>query len=149
MDNDNVVALAAPALVSDPSDPLTDPLRTGARRLIEAAVAVEFEEHLATFGKERLADGRRRVVRNGHLPGRQVLTGIGAVDVRVPKSRSREGAPATFCSSEHAVDDLQDGHERGETPGAGCEASGSSPKVIEGMTFNDGIEVIEVSRTAA
>ena len=96
MDNDNVVALAAPATLSDP---LTDLLRAGARRLIEAAVSAEFEEHLAAFASERLADGRRRVVRNGHLPDRQVLTGIGAVDVRVPKSRSREGARAPFRSS--------------------------------------------------
>ena len=96
MDNDNVVALAAPAT---DSDPLTDLLRSGARRLIEAAVSAEFEDHLAAFAGERLADGRRRVVRNGHLPPRQVLTGIGAVDVRVPKSRSREGSRATFRSS--------------------------------------------------
>ena len=96
MDNDNVVALAAPATISDP---LTDLLRTGARRLIEAAVTAEFDEYLAAFDDQKLPDGRRRVVRNGHLPERQVLTGIGAIDVRVPKSRSREGAPATFRSS--------------------------------------------------
>lgn len=96
MSNDNVVALAAPATISDP---LTDLLRTGARRLIEAAVAAEFDEYLAAFDDQKLPDGRRRVVRNGHLPERQVLTGIGAIDVRVPKSRSREGAPAPFRSS--------------------------------------------------
>lgn len=96
MDNDNVVALAAPAAVSDP---LTDLLRTGARQLIEAAVVAEFDEYLAAFDDEKLADGRRRVVRNGHLPERSILTGIGTVDVQVPKSRSREGSPATFRSS--------------------------------------------------
>ena len=96
MDNDNVVALAAPATVLDP---LTDLLRSGARQLIEATVMAEFDEYLAQFDDQKLPDGRRRVVRNGHLPERQVLTGIGAVDVRVPKSRSREGSPATFRSS--------------------------------------------------
>ena len=39
MGNDDVVSLAAPAAVSDP---LTDLLRAGARRLIEAAVSAEF-----------------------------------------------------------------------------------------------------------
>ena len=39
MSNDTVVSLAAPARVCDP---LTDLLRTGARRLIEAAVTAEF-----------------------------------------------------------------------------------------------------------
>ena len=89
MGNDNVVSLAAPAAVSDP---LTDLLRAGARRLIEAAVSAEFGEYLSAFEEEKLPDGRRQMVRNGHLPERQILTGIGAVDVRVPKARSRSGS---------------------------------------------------------
>ena len=92
----NVVSLAAPASVSDP---LTDLLRAGARRLIEAAVSAEFGEYLSAFEEEKLPDGRRRMVRNGHLPERQILTGIGTVDVRVPKARSRSGAPEPFRSS--------------------------------------------------
>ncbi len=60
---------------------------------------VEFKEHWAAFENQTLADGRRRVVRNGRLPERQVLTWTGAVDVRVPKSRSRAGSPAPFRSS--------------------------------------------------
>ena len=96
MGNDNVVSLAAPAAVSDV---LTELLRTGARRLIEVAIAAEFEEYLSGFSAERLADGRQRVVRNGHLPWREILTGIGGVEVRVPKSRSRAGSPTPFRSS--------------------------------------------------
>ena len=96
MSNDTVVSLAAPARVSDP---LTELLRTGARRLIEAAVTAEFEEYLSGFVQEKLPDGRQRVVRNGHLPERKILTGLGEVDVRVPKSRSRSGLPEPFRSS--------------------------------------------------
>ena len=96
MSNDNVVSLAAPGEVSDP---LTDLLRAGARQLIEAAVSAEFGEYLSAFEEEKLPDGRRRVVRNGHLPERQILTGIGAVDVRVPKARSRSGSQEPFRSS--------------------------------------------------
>ena len=96
MSNDTVVSLAAPARVSDP---LTELLRTGARRLIEAAVTAEFEEYLSGFVQEKLPDGRQRVVRNGHLPERKILTGLGEVDVRVPKSRSRSGSPEPFRSS--------------------------------------------------
>ena len=77
------------------SDPLTDLLRAGARQLIEAAVSAEFGEYLSAFEEEKLPDGRRRMVRNGHLPERQILTGIGAVDVRVPKARSRSGSGGT------------------------------------------------------
>ena len=96
MNNDTVVSLAAPARVSDP---LTELLRTGARRLIEATVSAEFEEYLSGFVQEQLPDGRQRVVRNGHLPERKILTGVGEVDVRVPKSRSRSGSPEPFRSS--------------------------------------------------
>ena len=96
MSNDTVVSLAAPALVPDP---LTELLRSGARRLIEAAVSAEFEEYLSAFGHEKLPDGRQRVVRNGHLPERKILTGLGEVDVRVPKARSRSGSPEPFRSS--------------------------------------------------
>ena len=96
MSNDTVVSLAAPARVSDP---LTELLRTGARRLIEAAVTAEFEEYLSGFVHEKLPDGRQRVVRNGHLPERKILTELGEVDVRVPKSRSRSGSPEPFRSS--------------------------------------------------
>ena len=96
MSNDTVVSLAAPALVRDP---LTELLRSGARRLVEAAVRAEFEEHLSTFGHEKLPDGRQRVVRNGRLPERKILTGLGEVDVRVPKARSRSGSPEPFHSS--------------------------------------------------
>ena len=86
MSNDTVVSLAAPALVPDP---LTELLRSGARRLVEAAVRAEFEEHLSAFGHEKLPDGRQRVVRNGRLPERKILTGLGEVNVRVPKARGR------------------------------------------------------------
>ena len=77
---------------------MTELLRTGARRLIEAAVTAEFEEYLSGFVQEKLPDGRQRVVRNGHLPERKILTGLGEVDVRVPKARSRSGSPEPFRS---------------------------------------------------
>ena len=96
MSNDTVVSLAALAPVSAP---LTELLRAGARRLIEAAVSAEFEEYLSSFGHEKLSDGRQQVVRNRHLPERKILTGLGEVGVRVPKARSRSGSPEPFRSS--------------------------------------------------
>ena len=96
MSSDTVVSLAAPAQVTDP---LTELLRAGARRLIEAAVSAEFEEYLSVFGHEKLPDYRQRVVRNGHLPERKIFTGLGEVEVRVPKARSRSGLPESFRSS--------------------------------------------------
>src|SRR5258708_38107134 len=37
-------------------------------------------------------DGHQRVVRHGHLPEREVMTGIGPVTVHQPRVRDREAA---------------------------------------------------------
>lgn len=84
-------------ILSHPSqglcDPLTDILRGGARKLIEQAVEAELSDLLSQYGEERLPDGRARLVRHGHLPEREVLTGIGAVSVQVPRVRDRAQTP--------------------------------------------------------
>ncbi len=88
----------------DPSgfsaDPLTGILRSGARRLIEQAVEAELAVLLAAHAGERTADGRARLVRHGHLPEREVMTGIGPVPVKVPRVRDRSdvGEKVRFTS---------------------------------------------------
>ena len=77
----------------DPSgfsvDLLTDILRAGARDLIQQAVEAELSALLATQAQDLTADGRARLVRHGHLPERDVVTGIGPVPVKVPRVRDR------------------------------------------------------------
>jgi len=72
-------------------DPLTDLLRSGARKPIEQAVESEPDTLIAAHAGERIADGRVRPVRNGHLPEREVRTGIGPIPVKVPRLRDRGG----------------------------------------------------------
>lgn len=74
-------------------DPLTDILRDGARKLIEQAVEAELAGLLSQYSDEKLPDGRARLVRHGHLPAREVLTGIGAIPVNVPRVRDRADTP--------------------------------------------------------
>ncbi len=74
-------------------------LRVGARRLIEQAVEAELQELLMAHEDRRLADGRAGVVRNGHLPERDIQTGLGPVTVRIPKVRAKTGEPVTFRSA--------------------------------------------------
>ena len=81
------------------ADPLHALLRSGARRLIGEAVEAELAEYLDGYADHRLDDGRRAVVRNGYLPERTVQTGIGEVEVRVPKVRDRSGGGACFRSA--------------------------------------------------
>ena len=75
-------------------DPLTEILRTGARRLITRAVEVEFDTFLALNCDLALPDGRQRVVRHGHDPVRTIQTGIGPVEVQKPKARDRSAPEA-------------------------------------------------------
>ena len=59
------------------SDPFTDVLRDGARKLIEQAIHAELSVLMNAYSGETLEDGRARLVRHGHLPEREVMTGIG------------------------------------------------------------------------
>ena len=82
------------ATLPDPSgsspDPLTGIIRDGARKLIEQAIEAELATLPAAFAADKLADGRARLVRHGHLPAREVLTGVGPVAVKVPRVRDRK-----------------------------------------------------------
>ena len=46
---------------------------------------------LASHADKLTEDGRQRLVRHGHLPEREVMTGIGPVAVRCPRVRDRVG----------------------------------------------------------
>ena len=89
MSNNNVTKLIQPGAFDDP---LTEILRNGARALLTQAVEAEVAEFLARYAGLKTEDGRARVVRHGHLPEREVMTGIGPVAVRQPRVRDREAA---------------------------------------------------------
>ena len=80
-------------------DPLTEILRTGARALISEAVELELNHLLKKHETKKLSDGRQAVVRNGYLPARTLQTGIGDVDIQVPKIRDRTQSGIKFNSS--------------------------------------------------
>ena len=84
----NVFELTQPGTFSDP---LTEVLRNGARTLLGQAVEAEVAAWLSTHTDKLTDDGRRRLVRHGHLLEREIVTGIGAVAVRCPRVRDRVG----------------------------------------------------------
>lgn len=94
MREDTTIPFRNPAL----RDELSELVREGARRIIRQAVEAEFEAYLEAHAGEHDAQGRRAVVRNGYLPSREVLTGVGPVRVRVPRTRDRSGAGRRFRS---------------------------------------------------
>jgi len=67
MKQDSVVQFHNPEEVSDP---LTELLRDGARRLIQQAVEAELAELLGQYAGQTDSQGRAAVVRNGYLPER-------------------------------------------------------------------------------
>jgi transposase-like protein len=101
MPKDNVIELKKPERFVD--DPITDVLRTGARKLLTEALEAEIEGFLVRYRDVRDTQDRQRVVRNGYLPERQIQTGIGPVSVKVPRARDRqpdhESGPVRFRSS--------------------------------------------------
>jgi len=103
MSNDNVFKLIQPGTFDDQ---LTEILRQGARSLMAQAVEAEVADFLAKHTDLKTEDGRQRVVRHGHLPEREVMTGIGPVAVRQPRVRDREAA-ANEADGEDAVRQTQ------------------------------------------
>ena len=89
MTDPNVIKLAQPGSFTDS---LTEILRNGARALLTQAVETEVADFLRRYADLKTEAGRRRVVRHGHLPEREIMTGIGPVAVRQPRVRDREAA---------------------------------------------------------
>lgn len=81
------------------NDPLTDLLKTGARALIQQAVEAELQTFIGEYAKVTDLRGRQTVVRNGYLPEREIVTGVGTVAVKIPKVRDRSGSGVKFNSS--------------------------------------------------
>ncbi len=89
MTDTNVIKLAQPGTFTDS---LTEILRNGARTLLTQAVETEVADFLGRYADLKTETGRQRVVRHGHLPEREIMTGIGPVAVRQPRVRDREAA---------------------------------------------------------
>ena len=68
---------------------LEEILREGARRMLEMAVEGEVAEYVERHAGRRDEAGHRLVVRNGHMPQRELVTGIGPVKVRQPRVNDR------------------------------------------------------------
>ena len=101
MYEDTVVSFAHPDRIST-EDPLTEVLRLGARRLLAEAIEAEVSAFIADYADLVDEAGRRRVVRHGYLPEREVQTGIGGISVRRPRVRDRvpdAGGSIRFTSS--------------------------------------------------
>lgn len=72
--------------LNTPQDPLTELIRQRARDLIAQHQNV-------------MVDGKQAIVRNGFLPERTLQTGVGDVEMQIPKVRDRSGNGVKFNSN--------------------------------------------------
>jgi hypothetical protein len=117
----NVIKLAQPGAFTDS---LTEILRNGARALLTQAVEAEVAEFLAKHVGLQTETGQRRVVRHGHLPERETIRSKGCLSNKTALAmvfKLVEGAQKSWRRL--------DGHNQ-------------LPKLIQGVKFTDGIEVI-------
>jgi putative transposase len=73
-------------------DVMTEILRAGAQKMLAEMIEQEVEDWLARRAHLRDEQGRRKVVRNGYLPKREIVTGVGSLEVRQPRVRDRRPA---------------------------------------------------------
>lgn len=92
MTDSNIIPLEKP----DTSDPLASILKQGAQQLLAQAIEAEIAEFLS---QHQPVEGKATVVRNGYLPERTIQTGLGDIDVSVPKTRDRSKTGLKFTSS--------------------------------------------------
>jgi putative transposase len=70
-------------------DVLTEVIRQGAKQLLSQAIEAEVAEWIERHKGHQDDQGRQQVVRNGFLPPRTILTGVGPVDVKQPRVHDR------------------------------------------------------------
>jgi putative transposase len=91
----NVISLNKP----EQNDPLQEVLREGARKMLAAAIEAEVAAFIEQHGALKTNENKAAVVRNGYLPERSIQTGLGAIEVKIPKVRDRSSSGIKFNSS--------------------------------------------------
>jgi len=101
MNQHNVIGLQTQAsALAEGQLNLEQLLRQGAQRMLQKAIENEVQEFVAAHGGLRTEEDRQAVVRNGSLPARQILTGLGPVDLQQPRVRDRRSADKVRFSSQ-------------------------------------------------
>ena len=94
MTDNNVSQLHKP----EPIDIFQQVLKQGAQELLAKAIEAEVQQLLAANQSLITQNGKAGLVRNGYLPERTIQTGLGDIDVKVPKVRDRTGGGIKFNS---------------------------------------------------
>ncbi|MGR9046650.1 MAG: IS256 family transposase [Gammaproteobacteria bacterium] len=94
MTDSNIITLNKP----EQNDPLQEVLREGARKILATAIEAEIAAFIEQHSALKTDENKAAVVRNGYLPERSIQTGLGDIEVQVPKVRDRSGSGIKFNS---------------------------------------------------
>jgi len=97
MSDNKIIPFKDPAEKAE--DALTILLREGARDLLGKAIEAEIQSFLSEYEENRDEKGRQKIVRNGYLPSRTIQSGIGDIEIKIPRTRDRGGSGIQFSSS--------------------------------------------------
>ena len=86
MENDTVRRIEA----QGPGSILEEIARRGAQQMLGEAMEAEVAEFLAQHAEKRDENGHRVVVRNGHMPARELISGIGRIPIEQPRIDDRQ-----------------------------------------------------------
>lgn len=79
------------------TNPLHELIREGARRMIQAAIEVEVSEYIEKHATVLNEAGHRLVVRNGHMPARQLQSEAGHIRIKQPRINDKR--PGKYFTS--------------------------------------------------
>ena len=86
MENDTVRSIEA----QGPGSILEEIARRRAQQMLAEAMEAEVAEFVAQDADKRDENGHRVVVRNGHMPARELTTGIGRIPIEQPRIDDRQ-----------------------------------------------------------
>lgn len=98
MSEDNILSFKNPSK-EIVEDSLTSFLRSSAQDMLKIAINNEVAAFIDSYKDQKLEDGSRQLVRNGYLPKRYIQTGIGSVEVKLPRVRDRGNSGIVFTSN--------------------------------------------------
>jgi len=98
MKKDNVLKYKNPT-ENTVTDVLTEFLRDSAQQMLKVAIEEEVNSFIEMHKSKHLTNGCQQVVRNGYLPKRKIQTGIGDVEVKMPRVRDKGKEGIKFTSN--------------------------------------------------
>ena len=79
-------------MISETETALDHLIREGARKMLQFALDIEVAEFIERMKCRRMDDGLREIVRNGHSPERDIISGAGPLRIKQPRVRDRKSA---------------------------------------------------------